>query len=57
MTGSLKLPIKFQMAERVRYEYKCPHCGHVNVRYEKCGRIVCDLCGKEFVPDSKWVSK
>jgi len=53
MVGSLKLPIKFQM-ERIRYEYKCPHCGHVNVRYEKCARIVCDACKREFVPSTEW---
>ena len=57
MIESLKLPIKFQTRERVRYEYKCPHCGHTNVRYEKCGRIVCDYCKREFVPSSKWVSR
>ena len=34
--------------ERVRYEYKCPYCGYINVRYEKCGRIVCNRCGREF---------
>jgi len=33
-----------------RYEYKCPHCGKVNIRYEECARIVCDKCGKEFIP-------
>jgi len=33
-----------------RYEYKCPHCGEVNIRYEECARIVCDKCGKEFIP-------
>ena len=33
---------------RLRYEYKCPHCSFVNIRYEKCGRIVCSFCGKEF---------
>ena len=32
----------------VRYEYKCPHCGHINVRYERCARIVCSKCGKPF---------
>ena len=31
-----------------RYEYKCPHCGHVNVRYERCGRVVCSNCGESF---------
>jgi len=46
MSGSLRLPIR----ERVRYEYKCPYCGCRNVRYEKCRRIVCDFCKKEFVP-------
>jgi len=51
MTGSLKLPIRI---ERIRYEYKCPHCGRVNVRYERCGRIVCDYCGEEFVPSTEW---
>lgn len=37
-----------------RYEYKCPHCGHVNVRYEECGRVVCDHCKKEFIPEYCW---
>lgn len=39
----------------VRYEYKCrvSSCGKVNVRHEHCLRVVCDLCGKEFVP--AWV--
>ena len=31
-----------------RYEYKCPYCGHVNVRYEPCVRVVCDRCGRAF---------
>ena len=35
---------------RVRYEYKCPYCGHANIRYEECARIVCDLCKREFIP-------
>ena len=35
---------------RVRYEYRCPFCGHVNIRYEPCRRIVCDRCGREFTP-------
>jgi len=35
---------------RIRYEYKCPYCGRVNVRYEPCARIVCDFCGKSFAP-------
>jgi len=35
---------------RRRYEYRCPFCGYINVRYEPCGRIVCDRCGKEFTP-------
>jgi len=50
MTGSLKLPIR----NRTRYEYKCPYCGHINVRYEECARVVCDHCGKEFVPKVVW---
>jgi len=51
MIEDLKIPTR----DRVRYEYKCPHCGHVNIRYEKCARIVCDKCKREFVPSSKWV--
>jgi len=33
---------------RKRYEYKCPYCGYVNVRYEETVRIVCDRCKKTF---------
>ncbi len=32
----------------VRYEYKCPWCGYVNIRYHPCRRIVCDKCGISF---------
>ncbi len=52
MTGSLKLPIR----KRVRYEYKCPFCGCKNIRYEKCERVVCDCCKREFIPANDWVS-
>ena len=39
----------------IRYEYRCPYCGHVNVRYEPCARIVCDRCGASFSPcSSRW---
>ena len=31
-----------------RYEYKCPFCGHVNVRYEHTVKLVCDNCGRSF---------
>jgi len=31
-----------------RYEYRCPWCGFVNVRYEPCARVVCDRCGRAF---------
>jgi len=31
-----------------RYEYRCPYCGYVNVRYEVTVRIVCDRCKKAF---------
>ncbi len=31
-----------------RFEYLCPYCRHVNVRYERCGRIVCSKCGRGF---------
>ena len=30
------------------WEYKCPRCGHINVRYERMGRIVCSKCGGGF---------
>lgn len=33
----------------VRYEYKCPHCGHINIKYEQYARIICRKCGKPFV--------
>ena len=33
---------------RRRYEYKCPYCGHINVRHEPCVRVVCDRCGRAF---------
>ena len=42
--------LKTSTRNRVRYEYKCPFCGCRNVRYEKCRRIVCDFCKREFVP-------
>ncbi len=32
----------------VRYEYRCPYCNHINVRYERTGRIVCSKCGRGF---------
>jgi len=35
---------------RKRYEYKCPWCGKVNVRYEETQRLICDRCGKTFYP-------
>ena len=31
-----------------RNEYKCPYCKHINVRYERCGHIVCSKCGRGF---------
>ena len=31
-----------------RNEYRCPWCGHTNVRYERCGHIVCSKCGRGF---------
>ena len=31
-----------------RYEYRCPWCKHLNVRYERMGRIVCSKCGRGF---------
>ena len=52
MIGNLKISTK----ARVRYEYKCPFCGCKNIRYEKCERIVCDCCQREFIPDYVWVS-
>lgn len=33
---------------RKRYEYRCPYCGYVNIRYEETKRIVCDRCRNEF---------
>ena len=41
---------KHPLIERRRYEYKCPYCGYVNIRYCECERIVCDKCGKSFYP-------
>lgn len=35
---------------RLRYEYKCPYCGYINVRYEETARVVCEKCGRSFVP-------
>jgi len=32
----------------VRYEYKCPYCGRINIRYIKTRRIVCIGCGRPF---------
>ena len=32
----------------VRYEYRCPWCNHINVRYARTGRKVCDTCGRGF---------
>ena len=34
--------------ERRRYEYLCPYCGYINIRYEPCVRIVCDRCKRAF---------
>lgn len=34
----------------VRYEYKCPHCGKVNVRSGETRRLVCSYCGGSFWP-------
>jgi ribosomal protein L37AE/L43A len=34
----------------MKYEYKCPFCGYINVRYEECGRVVCLKCGRGFTP-------
>jgi len=34
--------------KRKRYEYRCPRCGYINVRYEETKRIVCFMCGFEF---------
>lgn len=31
-----------------RYEYKCPHCGKVNVRSADTRRLVCSFCGRGF---------
>jgi len=31
-------------------EYKCPYCGHVNIRMGNRWFIVCDKCGKSFTP-------
>ena len=33
---------------RLRYEYKCPYCGYINVRYEQAARLVCEKCGRSF---------
>ena len=30
------------------YEYKCPHCEHVNIRYCKTRRLVCSSYGEVF---------
>lgn len=45
---------KHPLIERRRYEYKCPYCGYVNIRYCECERIVCDKCGKSFYPIGGW---
>jgi len=31
------------------YEYKCPFCGRVNVRYHKYARICCSYCDTSFI--------
>ena len=31
-----------------RYEYRCPHCRALNLRYYNCARIVCNFCKKVF---------
>ena len=38
----------FGRSEKERYEYRCPACGYLNIRYEKTMRIVCDRCGRVF---------
>ena len=32
----------------MQYEYLCPFCQKVNIRYLACAQIVCDGCKKEF---------
>ena len=51
--------LKTSTRNRVRDEYKCPYCGHANIRYEECARIVCNVCKKEFVPSkiNYWTSE
>jgi len=52
--GSVALPSApkwgIPRATMVRYEYKCPHCGFVNVRSTPTLRIVCTRCGRVFTP-------
>jgi hypothetical protein len=31
------------------YEFKCPHCGFINIRNGNFARIVCTSCGSEFI--------
>ena len=37
-------------AAKMRHEYRCPHCGRINVRHEPCARLVCDSCENPFHP-------
>lgn len=35
----------------MNYEYKCPLCGFINIKYSEYARIVCSSCGQEFEPN------
>jgi hypothetical protein len=34
----------------MKYEYKCPFCGYINVRYEERGRVICRVVCSNFTP-------
>jgi len=38
----------FSRRRKERYEYRCPWCGLINIRYEPTVRVVCDRCRRVF---------
>jgi len=42
------IPAKVSREPIMRYEYKCPYCGYINVRTHRTARVVCSRCGRAF---------